>query len=124
MAFHYAYSLQQVGREDMARQVLAKIAIAVDKPWLKKRNFPNDYFFQAQSAMVENNIDQALLYLQLAISAGWTSTWLLDIDPAWQTIIEDERLLSLKLRVSVRLANMRKRLRASDSGFSSLSTLF
>ncbi len=120
MAFKYAFALQQTGDENKANQVLEKIDAASSKTLLKAHPFPGDYFVQALSAMIKNNQDQALLYLRLAVNAGWTSTWLLELDPVWESLLEDERLLSLVNMVDIKLANMRRRLALNaDLGASS-----
>ncbi len=114
IGIHFAYALMQTGDEETAEIILNKILKEVDKPWRKKRQYPDDFFMLSQMAMVKNHVDEALLYLNLAINAGWTSTWVLEIDPAWKSLINDERLLALKQRVDIRLNSMRNAL-ASNS---------
>ncbi len=114
IGIHYAYALMKTGEKLSAEKIIEKILKEVDKPWLKKRQYPDDFFLLSQIAMVKNNVDEALLYLNLAINAGWTSTWVLELDPAWQSLVNDERLISLKQRVDTRLASMRNSLASND----------
>jgi len=107
---HYVYALQQVGYADKASEVLAKMVEDPMNQQNKTQYLPSDYFIHAQVALIKGNNDQALLYLQLAINAGWTSSWLLFIDPAWKDLIKDERLLSLIQIIDQKLSSMKKRL--------------
>ena len=113
IGIHYAYALMQTGNTEEAGLVLDNILKELDKPWRKKRQYPDDFFILSQIAIVKNQIDEALLYLNLAINAGWTSTWVLELDPAWKGLINDERLLALKQRVDIRLSSMRNSLAAN-----------
>jgi TolB-like protein/Flp pilus assembly protein TadD len=123
IGIHFAYALIQTDDVEEANLVLDKILKELDKPWRKKRQYPDDFFILSQIAMVKNQLDEGLLYLNLAINAGWTSTWILELDPAWKGLVNDERLLALKQRVDIRLSSMRNSL-ASNSKDGVTSSIF
>ena len=111
-AFHLAYSYQALGRRQEAEELIAALAAEVAAVNDRQKNRWGYYYDMARVMALKGRADDALVYLQGAIDAGWSRTWAARIEPYFEPLNEHPRFEQMVGGVKARLSNMRNRLQS------------
>ncbi|MDX1570488.1 MAG: protein kinase [Xanthomonadales bacterium] len=94
-ALTVAYSLEQAGQQERAREVRRQARAVFENGWSAGTRTPGMYYVHAVLDAMEGESESALDHLDAAIDAGWNSWWYLANDPRLGAIRESERFQAL-----------------------------
>ena len=116
LAIHMAAVYIELEMFDDAKTLLSQVAEQYQQKILQRNNNPVIYYNMAMVKTLQEEESDALLYMQSAIDAGWSSSWQVDIEPIFKKVSDNEQFSLMMGGVKAKVATMRTRL-ASDQSF-------